>query len=54
MKHREIKERINFKSKSVKRLSKRQYNKELSTAEKRIEKGNFIVQEILEKESSKW
>jgi len=37
-----------------KRISHKQYNAELSAAEKRIAKGKFIRQEDLEKAAEKW
>ena len=40
--------------KTDKRISKKQYNKELDSAEKRIAKGKFIRHEDLEKDSAKW
>jgi hypothetical protein len=40
--------------KTDKRISRKQYNKELSAAEKRIEQGKFMTQEQLERESEKW
>ncbi|MFM9841138.1 MAG: hypothetical protein ACKVOQ_22925 [Cyclobacteriaceae bacterium] len=36
------------------RISVEQYNKELDEANARIEAGEFITQEDLEKEASKW
>ena len=39
---------------SNQRISIKQYNKEISNAEKQIVKGNFITQSDLEKESDKW
>lgn len=36
------------------RISKKQYNKELSAAEKRIAKGKFVSQESLQKGSERW
>ena len=35
-------------------VSRKQYNKELSAAEKRIENGKFLSQDNLEKDSEKW
>ena len=40
--------------KTDKRISRRQYNNELSAAEKRIAKGKFITHENLEQESERW
>lgn len=40
--------------KTDKRISRRQYNNELSAAEKRIAKGKFLTQENLEQESERW
>lgn len=39
---------------NAKRISLKQYNKEIAKAEKSIEKGNFISQKDLEKKSKKW
>ncbi len=38
----------------TKRISKKQYNKEIDAAVKRIEKGEFITHEDAVKELSKW
>ena len=38
----------------VKRISKKQYNKELNEAVSRIEKGNFVNHKDVLKELSKW
>lgn len=40
--------------KDIKRISKKQYNKELNEAVNRIEKGNFVTHENALKELSKW
>ena len=40
--------------KTDKRISRKQYNTELSAAEKRMAKGKFISHEELEKSSEKW
>lgn len=40
--------------KTDKRISRKQYNKELSAAEKRIAKGSFVSQDKLENDSEKW
>lgn len=40
--------------KNAKRISKKQYNKELNEAVSRIEKGNFVTHENALKELSKW
>lgn len=40
--------------KTDKRISLKQYNKELLAAEKRIDSGKFITQEDVEKEIEKW
>ena len=40
--------------KDTKRISKKQYNKELDEAVARIEKGNFITHKDALKELSKW
>ena len=37
-----------------KRISKKQYNKEIAEAEKQIAAGKFTTQSALEKESDKW
>lgn len=39
---------------SEKRISVKQYNKEIAEAEKQILAGNFTTQSDLEKESDKW
>lgn len=38
----------------AKRISRRQYNKELNDAVSRIEKGNFVTHKDALKELSKW
>ncbi len=40
--------------KDTKRISKKQYNKELNEAVSRIEKGYFVTHETALKELSKW
>ena len=39
---------------SDKRISRKQYNKEIEESEKQIKKGHFTSQEDLEKEAQKW
>lgn len=39
---------------NAERISVARYNKELKQAEERIEKGEFISQEDLEKATAKW
>lgn len=39
---------------SEKRISKKQYNKEIMESEKQISAGKFTTQSDLEKESDKW
>lgn len=43
-----------FTSDNQKPLSKEQYNIEIKAAESRIKKGNFISQNEIEKQASKW
>ena len=45
---------LKTRGKNAGRISIEQYNKELDEAEKQIEAGNFITQEEMEKEVSKW
>ena len=40
--------------KEIKRISRKQYNKELDDAVSRIEKGNFVTHKDAIKELSKW
>lgn len=40
--------------KDVKRITRKQYNKELDEAVDRIEKGNFVAHEDVVKQLSKW
>ena len=40
--------------KETKRISRKQYNKEINEAVERIEKGNFVTHENAIKELSKW
>jgi len=40
--------------KDVKRITRKQYNKEVKEAVARIEKGNFVKHEDAQKELSKW
>ncbi|MES2838076.1 MAG: hypothetical protein V4667_11170 [Bacteroidota bacterium] len=40
--------------KDVKRISRKQYNKEVNEAVSRIEKGNFVKHDVALKELSKW
>jgi hypothetical protein len=40
--------------KKTKRISVKQYNKELEEAEKRINDGEYITQESLKEEAKKW
>jgi len=40
--------------KSDKPISRKQYNKELAAAEKRIRSGKFVSQEDAEKRAAKW
>jgi len=40
--------------KDVKRITRKQYNKEIAEAVARIEKGNFVTHEDALKELSKW
>lgn len=40
--------------KDDKRISRKQYNKELDDAVSRIEKGNFVTHKVAIKELSKW
>lgn len=35
-------------------IDRKQYNKEIADAERRIKEGNFITQEILDKEMEQW
>ena len=49
-----IKFLFNSKDANVKRITRRQYNKEIDVAVKQIAKGRFITHEDLEKESEKW
>ncbi len=37
-----------------KRITKKQYNKEIAAAEKRVAKGHFVTEEQALKELSKW
>jgi hypothetical protein len=39
---------------NAKRISVKQYNKELAKAEKSISKGEFVTQKELEKKAKKW
>lgn len=39
---------------SNKRISRKQYNKEIEVSEKQIRTGKFLTQSELEKESGKW
>jgi hypothetical protein len=41
-------------NKKTKRISVKQYNKELEEAEKRISEGEYITQESLKEEAKKW
>lgn len=45
---------LNSRQGKAGRISIEQYNKELDEAEKQIEEGNFITQQVLEKEMEKW
>ena len=38
----------------VKRITRKQYNKEILEAEKRVAKGHFVTEEAAEKELSRW
>lgn len=40
--------------KDVKRISKKQYNKEINEAVSRVEKGSFVIHKDALKELSKW
>ena len=44
----------NLELNTVVRVSRKQYNSELSAAEKRIAKGKFLLHSVVEKVSEKW
>ena len=49
-----IKSFFSTEEKTTKRISKKQYNKEIDAAVKRIANGQFLTQEEAEKEMDKW